>query len=79
MQPTLSSLTVDRRAARLPLPNPAAARRLETEFPMADHNGNREPATAEEIWNILRELSESQKETDRRMQETDRPPLAQAG
>ena len=72
MQPTLSSLTVDRRAARLPLPNPAAARRLETEFPMADHNGNREPATAEEIWNILRELSESQKETDRRMQETDR-------
>ena len=33
--------------------------------------GHREPATPEEIWNILRELSESQKETDRRMQETD--------
>ena len=32
----------------------------------------REPATLQEIWNILREVSESQKETDRRMQETDR-------
>ena len=38
---------------------------------MADHDGNRESATPQEIWNILRELSESQKETDRRMQETD--------
>ena len=38
---------------------------------MADHNGHREPATPEEIWNILREVAESQKETDRRMQETD--------
>ena len=32
----------------------------------------REPATPQEIWDILREVSESQKETDRRMQETDR-------
>ena len=39
---------------------------------MADYDGNREPATPEEIWNILREVAESQKETDRRMQETDR-------
>ena len=39
---------------------------------MADHNGHREPATPEEIWNILREVAESQRETDRRMQETDR-------
>ncbi len=38
---------------------------------MANHNGHREPATPEEIWNILREVAESQKETDRRMQETD--------
>ena len=38
---------------------------------MANHIEHREPATPEEIWNILRELSESQKETDRRMQETD--------
>ena len=37
---------------------------------MADHNGHREPATPEEIWNILREVAESQKETDRRFQET---------
>ena len=29
-------------------------------------------ATPEEIWDILRELSESQKDTDRRMKETDR-------
>ena len=29
------------------------------------------PATPEEIWNILREVAESQKETDRRMQETE--------
>ena len=39
---------------------------------MADHNGHREPATPEEIRNILREVAESQKETDRRMQETRR-------
>ena len=39
---------------------------------MGDHNGHREPATPEEIWNILREVAESQKETDRRMQQTDR-------
>ena len=37
---------------------------------MANHNGHREPATPEEIRNILREVAESQKETDRRMQET---------
>ena len=37
---------------------------------MADHNGHREPAAPEEIRNILREVAESQKETDRRMQET---------
>ena len=39
-------------------------------IPLANHNGHREPATPEEIWNILREVAESQKETDRRMQET---------
>ena len=39
---------------------------------MADHNGQREPATPEEVWSILREVAESQRETDRRMQETDR-------
>ena len=39
---------------------------------MADHNGHREPATPEEIRNILREVAESPKETDRRMQETRR-------
>ena len=38
---------------------------------MADHDRQREPATPQEIWNILREVSESQKETDRRLQETD--------
>ena len=38
---------------------------------MPDQNGHRDPATPEEIWNILREVAESQKETDRRMQETD--------
>ena len=32
----------------------------------------REPATFQEIRDILRQVSESQKETDRRMQETDR-------
>ena len=43
---------------------------------MADHNGHREPATPEEIWNILREIAESQaesqKEADRRQKEADR-------
>ena len=39
---------------------------------MADHNGQREPATPEEVWSILREVAKSQQETDRRMQETDR-------
>ena len=39
---------------------------------MTEGNGHRDPATPQEIWEILRELSESQKETDRRMQETDR-------
>jgi len=38
---------------------------------MAD-TGVREPATFQEIRDILRQVSESQKETDRRMQETDR-------
>ena len=38
---------------------------------MAD-TGMREPATFQEIRDILRQVSESQKETDRRMQETDR-------
>ena len=38
---------------------------------MPDQNGHRDSATPEEIWNILREVAESQKETDRRMQETD--------
>ena len=39
---------------------------------MADQNGHRDPATPEEIWNILRELAQGRKETDRQMQETDR-------
>ena len=50
---------------------------------MADQDGHRDPATPEEIWNILREAAESRKETDqvlkrlgqetdRRTQETDR-------
>ena len=38
---------------------------------MAD-DGHRNDATPQEIWSILRELSASQQETDRRMQETDR-------
>ncbi len=38
---------------------------------MAD-TGMREPATFQEIRDILRQVSESQKETDRRMQETGR-------
>ena len=33
---------------------------------------SRQPATPEEIWAILREVSESQKDTDRQMKETDR-------
>ena len=33
---------------------------------------SRQPATPEEIWAILREVSESQKDTDQRMKETDR-------
>ena len=37
-----------------------------------DRNERREAATPQEIWAILREVSESQRETDRRMQETDR-------
>ena len=32
----------------------------------------RKPATPEEVWEILREVSENQKETDRQMKETDR-------
>ena len=38
---------------------------------MADE-GHRDDASPQEVWAILRELSESQRETDRRMQETDR-------
>ena len=38
---------------------------------MAD-SAKREPATFQEIRDILRQVSESQKETDRRLQETDR-------
>ena len=38
---------------------------------MAD-TARQEPATPQEIWNILREVSASQRETDRRMQATDR-------
>ena len=33
---------------------------------------HRHPATPDEVWEILREVSVSQRETDRRMQETDR-------
>ena len=39
---------------------------------MAEGNGQREPATPQEIWEILREVSAVQQETARRMQETDR-------
>ena len=39
---------------------------------MTDGNGRREPATPQEIWEILREVSAVQQETARRMQETDR-------
>ncbi len=39
---------------------------------MTDGNGHRQPATPQEIWEILREIAATQQETDRRMQETDR-------
>ena len=39
---------------------------------MTDGNGHRQPATPQEIWEILREVAATQQETDRRMQETDR-------
>ena len=39
---------------------------------MAEGNEHREPATPQEIWEILREVSAMQQETARRMQETDR-------
>ena len=39
---------------------------------MTDGNPHRDPATPQEIWEILREISAAQQETDRRQQETDR-------
>ena len=39
---------------------------------MTDGNGHRDPATPQEIWEILREISAAQQEAERRMQETDR-------
>jgi hypothetical protein len=39
---------------------------------MTDGNGHRNPATPQEIWEILREITAGQQETDRRMRETDR-------
>ena len=39
---------------------------------MTDGNGHRDPATPQEIWEILREISAAQQETERRMPETDR-------
>ncbi len=39
---------------------------------MTDGNGHRDPATPQEIWEILREISAVQQETARRMQATDR-------
>ena len=39
---------------------------------MTDGNGHRDPATPQEIWEILREISAAQQETERRMRETDR-------
>ena len=39
---------------------------------MSERNEGRAAATPREIWAILREVSESQRETDRRMQETER-------
>ena len=38
---------------------------------MTKGNGHRDPATPQEIWEILREVSAVQQETARRMQETD--------
>ena len=38
---------------------------------MSDGNAHRDPATPEQIWEILREISAVQQETARRMQETD--------
>ena len=39
---------------------------------MTDGNGHRDPATPQEIWEILREISAAQQEAERRMQATDR-------
>ena len=39
---------------------------------MTDGNGHHNPATPQEIWEMLREITAGQQETDRRMQETDR-------
>ena len=39
---------------------------------MTDGNGHHDPATPQEIWEMLREISAAQQETDRQMQETDR-------
>ena len=39
---------------------------------MNDANGQRNPATPQEIWEILREISAAQQEAERRMQATDR-------
>ena len=39
---------------------------------MTDGNAHRDPATPQEIWEILREVSAAQQDTARRMQETDR-------
>ena len=38
---------------------------------MSDGNGHRDPATPEEIWEILREISAAQQETERRLRATD--------
>ncbi|MCY4483371.1 MAG: hypothetical protein OXC12_10885 [Spirochaetaceae bacterium] len=39
---------------------------------MTDGSPHRDPATPQEIWEILREISSAQQETERRMQATDR-------
>ena len=39
---------------------------------MTDGSPHRDPATPQEIWEILREISAAQQETEQRMQETDR-------
>ncbi|MDE0219137.1 MAG: hypothetical protein OXJ90_07695 [Spirochaetaceae bacterium] len=39
---------------------------------MAEHDRLRRPATPEEIWDMLREVSQSQREIARRQQETER-------